>query len=44
MHFRHQKFGAGELVGWDGHGADLKLQLRFSGKVMTILARFCEPL
>ena len=45
MAFRHQKFGAGQLVAWDGVGADLKLHLRFSDSATrVILARFCEPL
>jgi DNA helicase-2/ATP-dependent DNA helicase PcrA len=44
MHFRHAKFGAGELIAWDGHGSDLKLHLRFAGAgTKVILARFCEP-
>ena len=44
MHFHHPKFGAGELIGWDGHGSDLKLHLRFREVgTRVILARFCEP-
>ncbi|HEY0134922.1 MAG TPA: 3'-5' exonuclease, partial [Nannocystis sp.] len=44
MYFRHAKFGAGELIGWDGHGADLKLHLRFREVgTKVVLARFCEP-
>ncbi len=44
MHFNHVKFGAGELIAWDGHGADLKLTLRFREVgTRVILARFCEP-
>jgi hypothetical protein len=45
MHVRHQQFGVGELVGWQGMGKNLKFTLRFSGAgTKTILARFCEPL
>ena len=45
MAFRHQKFGAGQLVAWDGVGSDLKLHLRFADSATrVILARFCEPL
>ncbi|MCX4243867.1 ATP-dependent helicase [Paraliomyxa miuraensis] len=45
MTWRHAKFGRGELLGWSGTGASLKLQLRFPGHgVKTILARFCDPL
>jgi DNA helicase II / ATP-dependent DNA helicase PcrA len=45
MAFRHAKFGPGELIAWDGVGADLKLHLRFADSATrVILARFCEPL
>ncbi|MCA9717969.1 MAG: ATP-binding domain-containing protein, partial [Myxococcales bacterium] len=44
MPIQHRKFGRGEIVGWKGLGADLKLVLRFPGVgVKTVLARFCEP-
>jgi len=44
MHFSHAKFGGGELIGWEGHGADLKLHLRFREVgTKVVLARFCEP-
>ncbi len=44
QHFQHAKFGAGELIAWDGHGSDLKLHLRFASVgTRVILARFCEP-
>ncbi|HWB78857.1 MAG TPA: UvrD-helicase domain-containing protein [Nannocystaceae bacterium] len=44
MHVRHQQFGVGELLGWQGVGKNLKFTLRFSGAgTKTILARFCEP-
>jgi DNA helicase-2/ATP-dependent DNA helicase PcrA len=45
MAFRHAKFGPGELIAWDGAGADLKLHLRFpDSATRVILARFCEPM
>jgi hypothetical protein len=45
MAFRHAKFGPGQLVAWDGVGADLKLHLRFGDSATrVILARFCEPM
>jgi DNA helicase II / ATP-dependent DNA helicase PcrA len=38
---RHPSFGVGEIRGWQGSGADLKVTMRFSGAgVKTILARF----
>ena len=44
QHFNHAKFGGGELIAWDGSGADLKLHLRFASVgTRVILARFCEP-
>jgi DNA helicase-2/ATP-dependent DNA helicase PcrA len=43
QHFRHAKFGGGQLIAWDGSGADLKLHLRFTTGTRVILARFCEP-
>jgi DNA helicase-2/ATP-dependent DNA helicase PcrA len=44
MRVRHREFGVGDLLGWNGSGANLKLVLRFpqAGR-KTILARFCEP-
>ena len=40
----HPTFGRGELLGWSGAGADLKLRLRFVGTgTKTILARYCRP-
>ena len=45
MSVRHQKFGEGELLSWDGSGAELRLHLRFPDVGQkTILARYCEPL
>ncbi len=44
MCVRHDRFGAGEVVGWDMSGAGLKLRVRFAGdRTRTILARFCRP-
>ena len=44
MRVRHKKFGVGDVVGWSGVGADLKLSLRFRDHgIKTIMARFCEP-
>jgi len=43
QHFHHAKFGGGQLIAWDGSGADLKLHLRFATGIRLILARFCEP-
>ncbi len=38
---RHPSFGVGEMRGWQGAGADLKVTMRFPGAgVKTILARF----
>ena len=38
---RHASFGVGEVRGWQGAGADLKVTMRFPGAgVKTILARF----
>ncbi|HXU04813.1 MAG TPA: hypothetical protein VN903_27810, partial [Polyangia bacterium] len=38
---RHPSFGVGEVRGWQGAGADLKVTMRFAGVgVKTILARF----
>jgi hypothetical protein len=38
---RHPSFGVGEVRGWQGGGADLKVTMRFPGTgVKTILARF----
>jgi len=38
---RHPSFGVGEIRGWQGSGADLKVTMRFpSTGVKTILARF----
>jgi DNA helicase II / ATP-dependent DNA helicase PcrA len=38
---RHPSFGVGEIRGWQGSGADLKVTMRFGGAgVKTILARF----
>jgi DNA helicase-2/ATP-dependent DNA helicase PcrA len=38
---RHPSFGVGEIRGWQGSGADLKVTMRFPGTgVKTILARF----
>jgi DNA helicase-2/ATP-dependent DNA helicase PcrA len=38
---RHPSFGVGEIRGWQGSGADLKVTMRFpSAGVKTILARF----
>jgi DNA helicase-2/ATP-dependent DNA helicase PcrA len=38
---RHSSFGVGEVRGWQGSGADLKVTMRFpSVGVKTILARF----
>jgi DNA helicase-2/ATP-dependent DNA helicase PcrA len=38
---RHPSFGVGEIRGWQGSGADLKVTMRFPGAgVKTILARF----
>jgi DNA helicase-2/ATP-dependent DNA helicase PcrA len=38
---RHPSFGVGEVRGWQGSGADLKVTMRFGGVgVKTILARF----
>ncbi|HVZ75544.1 MAG TPA: UvrD-helicase domain-containing protein [Polyangia bacterium] len=38
---RHPSFGLGEIRGWQGSGADLKVTMRFPGTgVKTILARF----
>jgi len=38
---RHASFGVGEVRGWQGAGADLKVTMRFPGTgVKTILARF----
>jgi hypothetical protein len=43
MHVKHQQFGVGELLGWQGTGANMKFTLRFSGAgTKTILARFCQ--
>ena len=40
----HPRFGRGEVLGWSGGGADLKLRLRFPGQgTKTILARYCRP-
>jgi DNA helicase-2/ATP-dependent DNA helicase PcrA len=45
MQIRHRKFGVGSVLGWSGHGANLKLELRFPEHgSKTVLARFCEPL
>src|SRR5690606_37411030 len=45
MLVRHKQYGEGQLLRWDGSGANLKLHLRFPGVGdKTILARFCEPL
>ncbi|HEY8377172.1 MAG TPA: 3'-5' exonuclease, partial [Nannocystis sp.] len=45
MPVRHRQYGEGQVIGWDGSGANLKLHLRFAGVgTKTILARFCEPL
>lgn len=44
MPLRHAKFGVGDLVGWSGMGAQLKLSVRFpTVGQKTILARFCQP-
>jgi DNA helicase-2/ATP-dependent DNA helicase PcrA len=44
MAVRHGVHGVGELLGWSGSGAGLRLRLRFSdGNVRTIVASFCEP-
>jgi DNA helicase-2/ATP-dependent DNA helicase PcrA len=44
MPLRHAKFGVGDLVGWTGMGAQLKLVVRFpTVGQKTILARFCQP-
>lgn len=44
MPIRHQKFGVGDLVGWNGAGDNLKVIVRFPRHGQkTILARFCEP-
>jgi DNA helicase-2/ATP-dependent DNA helicase PcrA len=38
---RHPTFGVGEVRGWQGSGADLKVTMKFPGAgVKTILARF----
>jgi len=38
---RHPSFGVGEIRGWQGSGADLKVTMRFpTAGVKTILARF----
>jgi len=38
---RHPSFGIGEVRGWQGTGADLKVTMKFAGAgVKTILARF----
>jgi DNA helicase-2/ATP-dependent DNA helicase PcrA len=38
---RHASFGVGEVRGWQGAGADMKVTVRFPGAgVKTILARF----
>jgi DNA helicase-2/ATP-dependent DNA helicase PcrA len=38
---RHPSFGVGEVRGWQGSGADLKVTMKFPGAgVKTILARF----
>jgi DNA helicase II / ATP-dependent DNA helicase PcrA len=43
MHVKHQQFGVGELLGWQGTGMHMKFTLRFSGAgTKTILARFCS--
>ncbi|MBC8071001.1 MAG: UvrD-helicase domain-containing protein [Deltaproteobacteria bacterium] len=43
MHVKHQQFGVGELLGWQGTGMNMKFTLRFSGAgTKTILARFCQ--
>jgi DNA helicase II / ATP-dependent DNA helicase PcrA len=40
---RHPSFGVGEIRGWQGSGADLKVTMRFPGTgVKTILARFLK--
>ena len=45
MMVRHASFGEGEVVGWMGSGAKLKLQLKFPGlPIKTILATHCQPL
>ncbi|MGB1014342.1 MAG: ATP-dependent helicase, partial [Nannocystaceae bacterium] len=44
MQVEHKKFGIGEVTGWDGGGASLKLVLRFPRHgTKTIMARFCQP-
>lgn len=44
MPVRHQKYGRGEVMGWDGSGEQMKLTIRFrQAGSKTILARFCEP-
>jgi DNA helicase-2/ATP-dependent DNA helicase PcrA len=43
MHVRHQQFGTGEVRGWTGQGANLKLQIFFPrAGLKTIVARFVE--
>ena len=37
---RHDRFGAGVVVGAEGEGPDMKLEVRFSGSVKKVLARF----
>jgi hypothetical protein len=43
MKLAHSQFGVGEVRGWQGVGADLKVTLRFpQAGVKTILARFLK--
>jgi len=43
MKLGHPQFGVGEVRGWQGVGADLKVTLRFpQAGVKTILARFLK--
>ena len=44
MKLVHAQFGVGDVRGWQGVGADLKVTIRFpSAGVKTILARFLRP-
>ena len=43
MKLAHSQFGVGEVRGWQGVGADLKVTLHFpQAGVKTILARFLK--
>jgi DNA helicase-2/ATP-dependent DNA helicase PcrA len=44
MPVRHQVFGDGEVLGWNGSGNKLKLTVRLQNReVKTIMAKFLEP-